>query len=293
MSTVIIFGAYGLLGVSLVQALRALGYKVLAQSRNEGADVCLDPFDRIAVLDALIKYRPVAVINLVAATNVDQCEIYPQLAWKANAAVVEILAESIAASVNVLETQPHLIHISTDQVYADSGPHAEEDINLINVYGLSKYTGELLAERVGATILRTNFYGRSQCVGRISFSDWLVQSLKDQIPITVFDDIKFSALHIDTLCNVVAKCIERRPPGIFNAGCRDSISKAGFAFALAKALSLSTNQVTVGLSTDLELKARRPLDMSLQVSRLENILEIQLPIMLVEIEHTAKEYLND
>lgn len=293
MSTVIVFGAYGLLGASLVPALRALGYNVLAQSRNEGADICLDPADRAAVLTALLQYRPAAVINLIAATNVDHCEKYPELAWRANSHIVAILTDSIKAFWDRLGAKPHLIHISTDQVYAGQGPHAEVDINLINVYGLSKYTGELLAERIGATILRTNFYGRSQCASRVSFSDWLVKSLRDQIPITVFDDVKFSAMHIDTLCHLIAQCIERRPVGIFNAGCRDSISKAGFAFALADALSLSTNQVTVGLSTDIELKARRPFDMSLQVSRLENILEFQLPTILAEIEHTAKEYLND
>lgn len=293
MSVITVFGASGLLGASLVPALRIRGYNVLAQGRSEGTDLRLDPSDRTAVLDALIEYRPAAVVNLVAATNVDQCEMQPQLAWRANAGVVAILTECIAAASQRLGRQPHLVHVSTDQVYYGTGPHAEDDIDLINVYGLSKYTGELLAERVGATVLRTNFYGRSRCPGRASFSDWLVNSLRDQAPITVFDDVKFSAMHIDTLCDVITKCIELRPTGIFNAGCRDAISKAGFAFALAKALSLSTDQVTVGRSTDVPLKARRPLDMSLQVSRLENILELQFPTMLAQIEHTAKEYLND
>jgi len=293
MSTVIVFGASGLLGASLVPALRALGYNVLAQGRREEAELCLDPSDRAAVFDALIRYRPSAVVNLVAATSVDQCEIQPRLAWRANAGVVAILTESIAAFSKTAGTRPHLVHVSTDQVYDGPGPHAEDDVDLINVYGLSKYTGELLAERVGATVLRTNFYGRSRCQGRVSFSDWVVNSLRDQAPITVFDDVKFSALHIDTLCDLIGKCIELQPTGIFNAGCRDSISKAGFAFALAKALSFSTDQVSVGRSTDVPLKARRPLDMSLQVSRLENILELQFPTMLAQIEHTAKEYLNE
>lgn len=293
MSIIIVFGASGLLGASLVPALRIRGYNVLSQGRSEGADLRLDPSDRAAVIDALVGYRPAAVVNLVAATNVDQCEMQPQLAWRVNAGVVAILTECIAAASQRLGTQPHLVHVSTDQVYDGTGPHAEDDIDLINVYGLSKYTGELLAERVGATVLRTNFYGRSRCPGRASFSDWLVNSLRDQAPITVFDDVKFSAMHIDTLCDIITKCIELRPTGIFNAGCRDAISKAGFAFALAKALSLSTDQVTVGRSTDVPLKARRPLDMSLQVSRLENILELQFPTMLAQIEHTAKEYLND
>lgn len=293
MSSVIVFGASGMLGYSLVPYLQALGHKVLIQSRTNKSNLCLNPCDREAVLKAFAQYHPDVVVNLIAATNVDQCETEPQLAWRANAQVVGVLAESIITLGEQSEKRPHLVHVSTDQLYDGAGPHSEDEVNLINVYGLSKYTGELLAERVGATVLRTNFYGRSRCIGRISFSDWVVNSLKNQTPITVFDDVKFSAFHLDTLCNTIARCIERRPIGTFNAGCRDSISKAGFTFALAKALNLSTNAVTVGASSDVVLRARRPVDMSLQVSRLENVLNLQFPTLLGEIEYTAREYLND
>lgn len=293
MSTVIVFGASGLLGASLVPVLRTRGYTVLAQSRGPGADLCLDPSNRTEVADVLALHRPVAVVNLVAATNVDQCETQTELAWQANAGVVAAIAEGIHALGNAPAARPHLVHISTDQVYDGPGPHAEDEVHPINVYGLTKYTGELLAERVGATILRSNFYGRSRCVGRVSFSDWLVRSLREKTPITVFDDVKFSAIHIGTLCEFIARSIELRPAGIFNAGCRDGISKAGFALALAHALGLPTDNVKVGSSADAALKARRPVDMTLQVARLEAVLNLQCPNMLNEIQHTAKEYLND
>lgn len=293
MSRVIVFGASGLLGASLAPRLRTLGHTVLIQGRGEGADLRLDPSNRAAVVAALALHRPTAVVNLVAATNVDQCEAQPELAWQVNAGVVAAIAEGILALGNDVASRPHLVHVSTDQVYDGPGPHAEDEIHPINVYGLSKYTGELLAQRVGATVLRTNFYGRSRCVGRVSFSDWLVRSLREATPITVFDDVKFSAMHIDTLCGIIARSIERRPVGIFNAGCRDSISKAGFALALASVLGLPRDNVRVGTSADVALKAHRPLDMSLQVARLEAALDLQCPSILAEIEHTAKEYLND
>jgi len=293
MSSVIVFGATGLLGASLLPVLRARGYTVLAQSRGPGGDLCLDPSDRIAVCAALAIHRPAAVINLVAATNVDQCETQTELAWQANASVVAAIAEGILALGNDPSSRPHLVHLSTDQVYDGPGPHAEDEAHPINVYGLSKYTGELLAERVGATVLRCNFYGRSRCAGRVSFSDWLVRNLRDKTAITVFDDVKFSAIHIGTLCQIIARSIELRPSGIFNAGCRDGISKASFALALARALGLPTDNVKVGISADAALRARRPLDMTLHVARLEAALNLQCPKMLDEIERTSKEYLND
>jgi dTDP-4-dehydrorhamnose reductase len=293
MATVIVFGASGLLGASLVPVLRACGHTVLTQSRDSGADLRLDPFDRGAVATALARHRPSSVINLVAATNVDQCEAQTELAWQVNAGVVASIVEGILTLDNDPASRPHLVHISTDQVYGGPGPHAEDEVHPINVYGLSKYAGELLAERVGATVLRSNFYGRSRTAGRVSFSDWLVRSLRDKTPITVFDDVKFSAIHIDTLCDFIVRSIVHQPAGIFNAGCRDGVSKAGFAMALARALGLPTENVRVGTSADVALKARRPLDMTLQVSRLEAALDLQCPNMLNEIEYASKEYLND
>jgi dTDP-4-dehydrorhamnose reductase len=293
MSTVIVFGATGLLGANLVPLLRACGHNVLTQSRGLGADLCLNPIDHVAVSAALAMYRPSAVINLVAATNVDQCEMQTELAWQANAGVVAAITEGILALDNGLAPRPHLVHISTDQVYQGLGPHAEDEVNPINVYGLSKYTGELLADRVGATVLRSNFYGRSRCLGRMSFSDWLVRSLRHKAPITVFDDVKFSAIHTNTLCDFIARSIDLRPTGIFNAGCRNGMSKASFAMALARALNLPTDNVKIGTSADVALKARRPLDMTLQVARFEAAFDLQCPNMLNEIERTAKEYLDD
>lgn len=293
MSNVIVFGASGLLGVSLVPVLRACGHTVFAQSREPGADLHLDPSDRGAVAAALARHRPSAVINLVAATNVDQCEVQPELAWQANTSVVAAIVEGILALDGDPVSRPHLVHISTDQVYHGSGPHTEDEVHPINVYALSKYAGELLAERVGATVLRSNFYGRSRTEGRVSFSDWLVRSLRDKTPITVFEDVKFSAIHIDTLCNFIERSIVLRPAGIFNAGCRDGISKAGFAMALARAMGLPTENVRVGTSADVDLKARRPLDMTLKVARFEAEFHLQCPSMLSEIKHTSKEYLND
>lgn len=289
MSTIIVFGALGLLGTNLTHMLRARGYTVLAQSREQGADLCLNPFDRGAVAAALALYRPSAVINLVAATNVDQCERNTEMAWQLNVGVVASIVDGIFDQAY----KPHLVHISTDQVYNGSGPHAEDDVHPINVYGLSKYAGELYAERAGATVLRTNFYGRSRTARRVSFSDWLVHSLREKTPITVFDDVRFSAIHIDTLCDYIARAVEIRPSGVFNAGCRDGISKAGFAIALARALAWPTENLTVGTSTDLALTARRPKDMTLRVARLEAMFGLKCPCMHHEIEKTAKDYLNE
>jgi len=289
----IVFGASGLLGASLIPILRAVGNQVLAQGRDIKNDLCLDPFSREEIIDALNQYRPNTVVNLIAETNVDFCESEPQLAWRANAGVVKNLVESIRIVKQQAGFNPHLVHISTDQLYDGLGPHSEEHVDPINVYGLSKYMGELIAQQMHATVLRTNFFGKSRCDGRVSFSDWLYSKLSLSEPITVFEDVKFSALHIDTLCQVIARCIEQKPVGIFNVGSRDALSKAEFAKSFAKIMNFPFEHVTVGSSEEIALKARRPKDMSLNVSRLKEVIGFELPLIHDEINYAAKEYRND
>ena len=290
---VVIFGASGLLGASLAPALRGIGYEILTQGRSSQNDVLLNPYSREAVIDFLNHYRPRAVVNLIAETNVDLCETDPQLAWQANTSIVKNLVECIKFIYQQTGHNAHLVHISTDQLYNGIGPHIEESVDPINVYGLSKYAGELIAQQSRATILRTNFFGKSRCSGRVSFSDWLFAKLSLSEQITVFDDVKFSALHIDTLCQVIAQCIEQKPLGVFNVGSRDALSKAAFAKIFAQIMNLSFEQVIIGSSDNVAFKARRPKDMTLDVSLLEETIGFHPPLIHDEINYAAKEYCKD
>ena len=287
---VVIFGASGLLGASLAPALRGIGYEILTQGRSSQNDVLLNPYSREAVIDFLNHYRPRAVVNLIAETNVDLCETDPQLASKR---ILVLLESCRMHQIHISADWARSLGISTDQLYNGIGPHIEESVDPINVYGLSKYAGELIAQQSRATILRTNFFGKSRCSGRVSFSDWLFAKLSLSEQITVFDDVKFSALHIDTLCQVIAQCIEQKPLGVFNVGSRDALSKAAFAKIFAQIMNLSFEQVIIGSSDNVAFKARRPKDMTLDVSLLEETIGFHPPLIHDEINYAAKEYCKD
>ena len=272
--------------------LRSSGHNVIKQGRTQHSDFTTD-FSDVSLIDKFFeRTSPDVVVNLVAATNVDQCESEPKLAWKTNVDIVSIITNSIKKYNGTRKNKIHLIHLSTDQVYSGTGPHDESCILPVNVYGMSKHAGELLAGDVNATIIRTNFYGRSYCANRFSFSDWLVDSIRSNSVITVFDDIIFSGVHINTLCYFIILCIVQRPSGTFNIGCRDSISKARFALSLARMLNLPTEQVRIGALSDITLKALRPNDMSLVITRFEDALGVKCPTIQDELKHTAREYLN-
>lgn len=279
MTVVLVLGANGLLGSSLVRTLRTEGQTVISQARGEGADVRAELTSAGDVLTMVRESRPDVIVNLAALTNVDECERTPQQAYLANVRVVENIARGIAAADRAI----HLVHISTDQIYDGEGPHGEDEVTITNYYGFSKYASELAAAVVPSTVLRTNFFGRSQRPGRASLSDWIVACLRDDAPITVFDDVLFSPLSMTSLVQLIARVMEQRPAGVYNAGSRDGMSKADFAFALAAALGLPTNAMKRGTSDQAKLAAYRPKDMRMNLSRLEAAMDMRMPSLADEI----------
>ena len=156
---------------------------------------------------------------------------------------------------------------------------------------MSKLAGESAAATVPSTILRTNFVGRSYREGRISFTDWLHSALRGTAPISVFDDIMFSPLLIDTLCDCIERSIVERPLGVFNLGSRDGMSKADFAFAFAAATGMRTNNLVRGnASAVATLAARRPTDMRMQCDKFEASMGLRLPRLIDEIQLLAQDY---
>jgi dTDP-4-dehydrorhamnose reductase len=283
---VLVLGAYGMLGSSLCPSLKSAGYLVLHQGRRASAELSFDPGDLEAMTAVLDEYRPHAVVNLIADSNVDSCEDDPGSAFSANVRPVDALLDAI----KITQSCAHLVQISTDHLYDGPGPHKEFPVHPRNVYALTKYAADLRALNGGATVLRTNFFGRSQSQARASFSDWILQSVLDCKDITVFEDVYFSAMHMVTLSNVVAKVIEKRLGGVFNIGCRDGMSKAEFAFFLAKELELDVSHMKTGSVKTAKLRTIRPADMRLDVTAAEKAFEIQLPYMREQISMAAEEY---
>ncbi|MDP1682601.1 MAG: SDR family oxidoreductase [Burkholderiales bacterium] len=274
----LITGASGLLGATLAPYLKGLGYTVLMHGKSAGNDVSCDLTDKSATRAMLEETRPNIVVNLVALTNVDKCEESPHDAYLLNVRTVENLVAGMRGRVD-----PYLIQISTDQVYDSIGPSPEDEIRLTNTYALTKYAGELAAARMPSTILRTNFFGHSALPGRKSFSDWLLESLRNGDPISVFTDVVVNPLALETLSAMIGRVIERRVEGVFNLGSRGAMSKADFAFELARIYGLSIQNVRRGSVGDMNLRAYRPRDMSMDCSRFEAAFDVELPTLQNEI----------
>jgi len=287
MNTILVTGATGLLGRSLIPYLKNCGHKVVTQARVEDADFLVELAIKNNVFDLLNNINPTVIINLVGLTSVELCQEQTNAAYLANSRTVENLAQWIKQSVSGC----HLIQISTDHVYDGTGPHTEENVTLTNNYALSKYSGELAATLVPSTILRTNFIGLSQAPNRESLTDWIFDSLKNNENIKVLDDVFFSPLSMSTLSEMIHLVIERRPIGIFNLGSRNGMSKADFDFNFADCLGLQTKTMTrITTEQATFLKAYRPKDMRLDCRKFENTFQITLPDLHYEIQLAAKDY---
>jgi len=284
---ILITGATGLLGSTLVPWLKSHDKRVVTHARQTAADYIVNLANKKETFALLDKLKPSVIINLVGLTSVERCQEQPNESYLVNTLTVENLANWILKS----GANCHLIQISTDQVYDGECLHTEDQVTLTNNYAFSKYAGELAAARVPSTILRTNFVGRSKVSNRESLTDWVYNSLTSGKHVQVLQDVYFSPLSMATLVEMINLVVEKKPIGIFNLGSHNGMSKADFDFDFAERLKLpistmkriDTNQATF-------LKAYRPKDMRMDCSKFENALGVRLPDLIDQITNVAKEY---
>jgi dTDP-4-dehydrorhamnose reductase len=221
-------------------------------------------------LDAL---KPDMVVHTAGLTNVDECERNPAAAHAQNCE----LSRNIAVA-----CQQHgvrLLHISTDHLF--DGSHAfykESDTPIpLNVYARSKLDAEIEVAKVypAALIVRTNFFGWGPLY-RPSFSDWVIDSLRGGKQITLFDDVYFTPVLIDTLADASYRLSEAGASGVFNVVSGQRLSKFEFGNMLATEFRLPQNLLLRGRLSDAKLSAARPHDMSLDNSKVNQFLNMQI-----------------
>lgn len=286
-TSILVTGATGLLGTTLVPFLRKCGYNVITQSRTSDADILVDLGDKDKSFEMLSQIQPNLIINLVGLTSVELCQERPNEAYLANTRTVENLAHWILKKGGTC----HLVQISTDHVYDGLGYFTEDQVTLTNSYAFSKYAGELAATLIPSTILRTNFVGRSKTPNRESLTDWVYNALTSGKLVEVLKDVLFSPISMTTLAEMIQLVIERKPVGIFNVGSHNGMSKADFDFAFAECLGLQTSTFSrIDSNQAAFLKAYRPKDMRMDCSKFEKFSGVQLPDLSDEIQRVAKEY---
>lgn len=249
---ILVTGANGLLGRKLTSLIGNEGsHELLAAPR-----AILDVTDRSQFFSVVQKFKPDAIINAAAMTQVDQCEQQREQCWQQNVGSVENLVDVC------LSNDIHLVHVSSDFVFdGKEGPLDESAVPApVNFYGESKFEGEkiILTSKVKAAIVRTVLvYGVTSDMSRSNIVVWVKKNLEEKKPINVVND----QFRTPTLAEDLAKgCLlaaEQKATGIFHISGYEMMTPYDIAIKTADFFGLDKSLITS--VTGFVQPARRPL----------------------------------
>ncbi|MBK9294862.1 MAG: dTDP-4-dehydrorhamnose reductase [Oligoflexia bacterium] len=277
---VLLFGSRGQVGTFLTQHLSK--FNVIIPQRGQA-----DFRDPEKVYHMLNNFRPLAIVNAAAYTDVRKAEEEKELAFNVNAKTPSLIAKWCA------DKDIPFITYSTDYVYASNDSHyqtEDEPLRALNVYGQSKQLGdELVAEQKGKhIILRTSWVysevGNNflKTMVRLIREKEVLKVVSDQVGAPTYaHDISFATVQI--LNHILSE--KKYNPGVYHLCNSGETSWFGFAQAIWGFLKLKnkntklkeiTPQTTLEYNKENNLKLSRPLNSRLSTQKIKKQFGIEL-----------------
>ncbi|MEO8116850.1 MAG: SDR family oxidoreductase, partial [Bacteroidota bacterium] len=227
-------------------------------------------------VEALIQsIVPDVIIHNAAMSKPNDCHIYREECLQLNVEATRYLLE--AASALTPWKKVHFIFLSTDFIFGENGPHAEDDIpNPLNFYGASKLMAEkvISAATIPCTIVRPVFvYGPVWEGTRGGFIQFIKNSLETNQSIKVVSDEERTPTFVGDFCIGIDAIIERSKTGIFHLAGKEILSPADMAFATAELLGLNTDLLEIVKGEELKQPVLRPRKSGLKIQRAINELD--------------------
>ena len=253
MKRVLVTGANGQLGQAIKAA--AASYPELSFI-FEGKET-LDVTNEKEVIGFFAKHKIDVCINTAAYTDVDKAETEKEAAYLLNAIAPILLAEACK------ENNAFLIHISTDYVFDGNKGSAYtvyDTPNPINIYGASKLAGEKSIAEVGGnySIVRTSWlysdYGNN-------FQTKILEKAKTAPYLEVISDLYGTPTYAPNLAVFLLNKIKRANQFQKTEHFSDGTTMSWYD--LAK--QLTEKEIRIKEVKTLEVKAKRPLNSSLNV----------------------------
>ena len=272
MKKILLTGASGLLGLNFYLQNKKFIIKPLIHKKkiNLINSDKLDLLNFTKLNNIIEKFKPDIILHTAALTDVDKCEQNKNLATNLNINITKNLVE-VSKLYNL-----KLIFISTDQLFKKNRNYFKESDrpNPVNFYAKTKKISEDIIKKKlrNYLIIRTNFFGWGTKYKK-SFSDRIIESLRNNKVIQLFDDVYFNPVSIDFLCKIINKLIIKEAYGTFNISSNLSISKYQFGIIISKVFKLNQKLIVpINLSDKKIIK--RPLFMSLSNKKLVKTLKI-------------------
>lgn len=264
---VAIIGANGQLGNDLVEVFSEDPEFEVIPLTHKDLDVTV--LDSLKILKDI---KPDVVINTAAYVRVDDAELYPEKAFAVNT----IGALNVARVANEIDAVN--VYISTDYVFdGEKGePYTEEDIpNPINVYGTSKYAGEIFTRNYSPKhyIIRVaSLYGKAGASGKGgNFVEWVIEKAKRGEELRIVDDQFMSPTYTKDVARTLRELLKMRPEfGVYHMVNEGFCSWYEFTTAIFGILGLEV-QIKPIRSSELNRLAKRPKFSALKNKKLEKL----------------------
>jgi dTDP-4-dehydrorhamnose reductase len=276
--TVLITGSSGFLGRNLLK-FTTKKLNLIAQYRHN-PPVAYGNKVRFLKLDLateqwkkLQTLKPQVIIHTAAMASIDECETQPELAHKINYLATCRLVDFAA------QHKIRFIFISTDVVFdGNKGNYSEkEEPHAVNFYAQTKIAAEkyVLENHNNAVVVRPAlFYGL--CLnGRPSFTEIMLQHLYAGKQIYAFTDQYRTPILVTNLVSALWELIENNFSGYLHLGGPQKVSRLELGKILCDIFKLDENLLIPVKSQEVNLRARRPLDCSLNISLSQSLLKTQ------------------
>lgn len=290
----LVTGASGLLGFRVVEKALERGWEVVGVynrheiplSHRNLRKVKLDISKSIFLEDLILKTRPDVIVHSAAYTDVDGCEVNREYAWRVNVEATR----SVVLATRVVRA--YLVYVSTDYVFdGEKGMYKEEDMPYpVNYYGLTKLVAEQLVKNrdlLYCVVRPSAIYGWGP--GKRNFATFVVEKLARGERVKALVDQFVSPTLNSLLADAILEIAEIKPLGFLHiAG--ERMSRFDFAVRIAEKLGLPVEGVEEAHMDELNWKARRPVDSSLDVSRASRLLKVDFSGMDRALDIFAEEY---
>ena len=269
--SVIIIGASGLTGHSLLRTMQRLHMNVVGTYANHSRRGLrqLDITDTSQVRDCLRELRPKTIYLTAALTFVDYCEDHPEDAVKRNVDGPRQIAQEAT------RLGAKLVFYSTDYVFdGRNGPYDEEAAPApLSVYGRTKLAGEQAIGEICADslVIRTTVvYGWDR--ETINFAMQVYERVKSGAEMTIPSDQIGNPTLAEYLAETSLGLVQRGTTGVVNVVGKDLVPRSEFAKALVKVFGGNPELVIPITTASLKQKAARPLRGGLRTEKLARLL---------------------
>lgn len=270
---ILITGCGGMLGEAVYQRFKDK-YKIYATDIHPSESWLehLDVADTKAVLNYGLKIRPDFIIHLAALTDLEYCELHPEMAYKVNAEGTVNMTE-LARRLDI-----PLVYISTAGIF-NGGKHEyteDDQPDPLCIYGKSKYQGELAARSWGKSIVIRAGWMMGGGPGKDKkFVGKIVERLRSGISELPLVNDKFgSPSYTYDLAKIIDHLLERRCYGVYHGTCDGSGSRYDVGQFILDCAGLKERVRTVSVGSDYFSKSyftSRPVSECLNNSKLKAI----------------------